>query len=74
MWIYPARLGILITGGLQPITPCPLPLPGWRAVIAIPRSKLRGSDCWSFRFSHACTLTVDRTVGQLVGCSRGQFS
>ena len=38
MWTYPARLGILIPGGLRPIAPCPLPLLRRLAVIAILRS------------------------------------
>ena len=38
MWIYPARLGILIPGGLQPIAPYPPPLLMRQAVIAILRS------------------------------------
>ena len=37
MWIYLARLGILIPGGLRPIAPCPSPLLRRRAVIAIMR-------------------------------------
>ena len=74
MWIYPARLGILIPGGLRPIAPCsPLSL-GWQAVIAILRSRLRGPDCRSFLFSHAPTLIIDSIVGLLVGCSRDQFA
>ena len=40
MWIYPTRQDILIPGGLQPIAPCPPPLPGRRAVISIMRSRL----------------------------------
>ena len=71
MWTYPARLNILILGGLRPIAPCPLPLPGWRAVVAILRSRLRGSDYRSFFFSHAPTLTIGSTTELLAGCSRG---
>ena len=52
MWIYPARLGILIPGGLRPIALCPLPLLGRRAVIAILRSGSRGLDYRSSHFSH----------------------
>ena len=74
MWIYPARLGILISGGLRPIAPCPPSLLGRRAVIAIMRSGSRGSDCRSFRFSHAPVLTIGSTVKLLVGCSGGQFA
>ena len=74
MWIYPARLGILILGGLRPITPCPPPLPGRRAVIAILQSGLRVPDCRSFRFSHALALTIGSTTELLVGFSRGQFA
>ena len=74
MWIYPARLGILIPRGLRPIAPCPPPLLGRRAVIAIMRFGSRGPDCRSFHFSHAPVLTVGSTAELLVGCSRGQFS
>ena len=38
MLIYPARLGILISGGLRPIAPCPPPFLGRRVVISIMRS------------------------------------
>ena len=72
MWIYPARLSILIPGGLRLIAPCPQPLR--RAVIAILRSGLRGPDYRSFRFSHAPALTIGSIVGLLVGFSRGQFA
>ena len=68
MWIYPACLGILIPGGLQPIAPYPPPLLGRRAVITILRLGSQGSDCRSFRFSHAPTLTIGSTAGLLVGC------
>ena len=71
MWIYLACQDILIPGGLQPIAPCPPPFPGRRAVIAIMRSRLRGPDCRSFRFSHAPALTINSTAGLLVGCSGG---
>ena len=74
MCTYPARLGILIPGGLRPIHPCPLPLLGQRAVIAIMSSKSQGTDCRSFRFSHAPLLTVCSTSKLLVGCSGGQFA
>ena len=50
MWIYRARLGILILGGLRPIAPCPLPFLGRQVVIAILRYGSRGPDCRSFRF------------------------
>ena len=73
MWIFPAWLGILIPGGLRPIAPCLLPAPRRRAVIVILRPGSRGSDCWSFRFSHSPILTIGSTAGLLVGCSRGQF-
>ena len=73
MWIYPARLGILILEGLWPITPCPPPLLGRQAVIAILRCGSRGPDCRNFRFSHAPVLTVGSIVELLVGCSGGQF-
>ena len=39
MWIYQARLGILIPRGLRPIAPCTPPFLGRRAVIAIMRSR-----------------------------------
>ena len=39
MWTYPARLGILIPGGLRPIAPCLPPAPERRAVIAILRPR-----------------------------------
>ena len=74
MWIYPARLGILIPGGLRPIAPYPPPLLGQRAVIAILRSRSRGSDYRSFHFSHTSVLTVGSTTELLVGCLGGQFS
>ena len=74
MWIFPARLGILIPGGLRKIAPCLLPAPTRRAVIAILRLGSRGSDCRSFRFSHASILTIGSTARLLVGCSRGQFA
>ena len=50
MLFYSVYLGILIPGGLRPITPCPPPLLGQRAVIAIMRSGSRGLDCKSFHF------------------------
>ena len=62
MWIYPARLGILIPRGLWPIAPCPPPLLRRRVVIAIMRFGSRGSDCRSFRFSHAYLLIVGSTT------------
>ena len=71
MWIYPAHLGILISGGLRPITPCPPPLLGRRAIIAIMRSGSRGPDCRNFCFSHALVLIVSSIVELQVGCSRG---
>ena len=71
MWIYPAQLGILILRGLQPIAPCLPPLLRRRAVIVIMRSGSRGSDCRSFRSSHALVLTVGSTAELLVGCSGG---
>ena len=71
MWIYPARLGILIPWGIRPIIPCYPPLPGQRAVIDILRPRYRGPDCKSFHFSHAPVLTVGSTVELLVGCSGG---
>ena len=74
MWIYPTRLGTLILGGLRSIAPCPPPLLGRQAIIAILRSGSRGPDCRSFRFSHAPVLTVGRTAELLVGCSGGQFA
>ena len=69
MWIYLARIGILILGGLWPITPCPPPLLGRRVVIAIMRPGSRGLDCRSFRFFHAPALTIGNNTGLLVGCS-----
>ena len=74
MWIYPACLGILIPGGLRPISPCPPSLHGRRAVTTILRLGLRGPDCRSFLFSPAPTLIIGSTTGLLVGCSRDQFS
>ena len=74
MWIYPARLEILIPGGLCPIAPCPRPLLGGRVAIAIMRSGSRGMDCRSFRFSHAPVLTIGSTAELLVSCSGGQFA
>ena len=74
MWIYPARLGILIPGGLRLIAPCPPPLLGRQAVIAILRSGSRGPGCRSFCFSHVPVLTVGSTAELLVGCSGGQFA
>ena len=74
MWIYPVRLGVLILRGLRPIAPCPPLSLGWQAVISILRSRLQGPDCRSFRFSHAPTLTIDSTIGLLVGCSRDQIA
>ena len=74
MWFYSDCLGILIPGGLWPISPCPPPLLGRRAVIAILRSGSRGPDCRSFRFSHAPVLTVGSTTELLVGCLGGQFA
>ena len=74
MWIYPARLGILILRGLRPIAPSPPPLLGWRAVIAISRSRFQGPDSRSFCFSHALALTVGSTTELLVGCSGGRFA
>ena len=71
MWIYPARLGILIPGGLRPIAPFLPPLLGQRAVIVILRSGSRGSDYRSFRSSHAPILTCGSTAELLVGCSEG---
>ena len=62
MWIYSACLGILIPGGLRAIAPCPPPLLGRRAVIAVLRFGSRGLDCRSFRFSHAPVLTVGSTA------------
>ena len=73
MRIYPTNLGILILGGLRLNPPCPLPLLGRRAVIAILRPGSRGPDCRSFRFSHALALTIGSIVRLLVGCSKGQF-
>ena len=74
MWIYPGHLGILIPGGLRLIAPCPPPLLGRQAVIAILRSGSRGTNYRSFRFSHAPVLTVSSTVKLLVGYSGGQFT
>ena len=68
------RLGILILGGLRPITACPPPLLGRRAVISILRFGSQGSDCRSFRFSHTPVLTVGSTAKLLVGCLGGQFA
>ena len=62
MWIYPARLGIWIPGGLRPIAPCLPPLLGRRAVIVILRSRSRGSDCRSIHSSHAPILTGGSTA------------
>ena len=67
MWIYPARLSILMPRGLRPIAPCPPPLLGRQAVIAIMRSGLQGLDCRGFRFSPAPVLTFGSTVELLVG-------
>ena len=69
MWIYLAHLGILIPRGLRPIAHYPPPLLGRRAVIDILRSRSRGPECRSFRFSHASLLTIDNTAELLVGCS-----
>ena len=74
MWIYPTRLGILIPRGLRPITPCPPPFLGRRAIIPILRSGTRGSSYRSFRFSHALVLTDGSTAELLVGYSGGQFA
>ena len=74
MWIYPARLEILIPGGLWPIAHCPPSLLGWRAVIAILRSGSRGPDCRHFRFSHALVLKVGSTAELLVSFLGGQFA
>ena len=74
MWIYLARLGILIPGGLRPIAPYPPPLLGWRAVIAILRSGSQGRSCRRFCFSHVPILIVGSTAELLVGCSGGQFA
>ena len=74
MWIYSARLGILIPGGIWSIAPYTPPLFGRRAVISILRSGSQGPDCRSFRFSHALVLTVGNTVELLVDCSEGQFA
>ena len=74
MLIYPARLGILISGCLRPIAPCPPPLLGRQVVISIMRSRSRGPDCRSFLFSHALVLTIGSTAELLVGCSGGQFA
>ena len=48
MWIYPARLRILIPGGLRPIAPYPPPLLGLQAVIAILRSGSQGQIVGAF--------------------------
>ena len=74
MWIYQARLGILIPGGLWLIAPCPPPLLGRRAVIAILRSGSQGLDYKSFRFSHVPVLIIGSTVELLVYCLGGQFA
>ena len=74
MCIYPARLGILIPGGLWPIAPCPPTLPRRRVVIAILRSGTRGPDYRSFSLSYAPVLTICRTTELLVGRSRGRFA
>ena len=74
MWIYSARLRILIPGGLWPISPCPLPLLRRQAIISIMRSVSQGPNYRSFRFSHAPLLTVGNTIELLVGCSGGQFA
>ena len=74
MWIYPAHLGILILGGLQPSAPYPPPLLRRRTVTAILRFGLRGPDCKRFRFSHSPALTIGSTTGLLVGCLGGQFA
>ena len=50
MWIYLARLGILISGDLRPIDPCPPPSLRWRAVIAILQPGLQGPDIGAFVF------------------------
>ena len=71
MWIYLTRLGILIQGDLWLIAPCPPPLLGRRAVIAILRSWPRGSDYKGFRFSPTLVLIVGSTSELLVGCSGG---
>ena len=71
MWIYSARLGILIPGGLRPIASCPPPLLRQLAVIAILRLRSRGPDCRSFRFSPAPGLTTGSTAKLLDGYSRG---
>ena len=67
MWIYPARLDILIPGGLRPIAPYPPPTLGRRAVISILKLGSRGPDCRSFCFSHAPALIIGSTIGLLVG-------
>ena len=74
MWIYLACLGILIPGGLRPIAPCPLPFLGRQVVLAIMRSRSRGPNCRSFRFSYPPVLTVGNTIELLVGCLGGQFA
>ena len=70
MWIYPARLGILILEGLQSITPYPPPLLGRRAVIVILRSGSRRPGCKSFLFFDVPVLTIGSTAELLVGCKR----
>ena len=69
MWIYLAQLGILIPRGLRPIALYLPPSLGWRAVIAILRSRSQGSDCRIFHSSHAPVLTVGSITELLVGCS-----
>ena len=69
MWIYPTSPNILISGGLQPITLCPPPLLGRRAVISILRYGSREPDCRSLCFSHAPALIIGSTTRLLVGCS-----
>ena len=73
MWFYSVCLGILIPRGLRLIAPCLPSLLGRKAVIDILRSRSQGSDCRSFRFSHALVLTVGSTAKLLVGYSGGQF-
>ena len=74
MWIYSARLGILILGGLWLIAPCPPLLLGRRTVIAILRSGSRGPCCRSFHFSHVLILTIGSTAELLIGCLGSQFA
>ena len=74
MWIYPARLEILISGGLRPIAPYLPPSLRWQAVIAILRSGSRGLDCRSFRSSQSPDMEVGSTVKLLVGCLGAQFA